>query len=877
MIQTVGHEILPGLSFCLEIPLVRRQTKGLAKYSNLDYPHRDNQQYKLDLSISKNCNKEETDNEDNDDDCNDEVEDLYQLLLECKIRFPTVNAVCSGAILSNYQRLRVEAICKRLDLHPLAPLWGLSQRWLVRQMCALDSYKVDIKDDVKKEDQPAIDAVIVKVAALGLTRDMIGKSIFSLRPRLEELARTSGVGECGEGGEYETIALNCNKVLFPNFKLVIDKMEIISSGSGSFYSKIHMWHIERKLMLEKNSISDDTFSNLSSTIPIPSHSELRDCVIWSTKTHNSPHDLLLMSSESYKDKHKELYTLTNERGKNDNLSFSSSSMRSSNIFTISVSSSTCSLSLHQPINAAFECLEKAKHILLNHGLTLNDVCNCHVYLQNMDDFESVNIAFKQFFTMNQFPPSRSAIEVKQKQSKSIKTVSPLIKIDFTALRGGSTACINGIRSIRSTLFVASRSGWAPECIGPYCQANLLLNKIVLAAGQIGLDPSTMTLITYKNIVRDWENDQKGNETLKYDIKLESVAQCIQALRNISRVLASCSSSLPQSLFILVYIPIHTLEANEEVNDTSMPCTFLTSESILNVVESWASGRLQRERKDEVNQYEDDNDDNDETFNTDAEPMLMEKTFGLRHIVSVEESQVDKYPLLSSAYEPPSYHYDSSTTSKIVSKKEISFISPPVVLIHVSKLPRNALIEIEAISVTDSDKISRHVLSVPVLETLSQIVRTDCVLYLVSDVTSAMTITVADTLSEIKNTSPISLIIDNVNVQLATSLALALTACFQYSGSGVTRLLRLFLARSCMTEGITNEFKEEESFVDLLFNFIIKELVKDDILSIEEARTYLPAVTLSEVDSVQISNECAIESSSIKVYTRGVTAVLTEFK
>ena len=862
MIQTVGHEILPGLSFCLEIPLIRRQTKGLAKYSNLDYPHRDNQQY----------------NDDNHEEEDDEVEDLFQLLLECKIRFPTVNAVCSGAILSNYQRLRVEAICKRLDLHPLAPLWGLSQRWLVRQMCALNTHKGDVEDDEKKEYQPAIDAVIVKVAALGLTRDMIGKSIFSLRHRLEELARTSGVGECGEGGEYETIALNCNKVLFPNFKLVIDKMEIISSGSGSFYSKIHMWHIERKSNLEKNTMSDDTVSNFTSTLPIPSHSELSDCVIWSTKTHNSPHDLLLVSSELYKDTQKEeLYTLTKERGKDD-LSFSSSSMGSSNIFTVSVSSSTCSLSLHQPMNAAFECLEKAKHILLNHGLTLSDVCNCHVYLQNMDDFESVNVAFKQFFTTDQFPPSRSAIEVKQKLSRSIKAMSPFITIDFIALRGGSIACKNGIRSIRSTLFVSSRSGWAPQCIGPYCQANLLFNKIVLAAGQIGLDPSTMTLVTYKNIVHDGEDDQEGNKTIKFDIKSESVAQCIQALRNISRVLASCSSSLPQSLFILVYIPIHTLEVKEEVNDTSTQGTFLTSASILNVVESWASGRLQREIKEEGNHYDDDTDDTDEKFNTDAEPMLMEKTFGLRHIVSVEESQVDKYPLLSSAYEPPSYKNNTSTTSRILSKKETEFISPPVVLIHVSKLPRNALIEIEAVSVTDSVKISRHVLSLPVLETLNHIVRTDCVLYLVSDITSAMTITVADTLSEVKDTSPTSLIVDNINVQLATSLALALTACFQYSGSGVTRLLRLFLARSCMTEDSTNEFKEEESFVNLLFNFITKELVKDDILSVEEARTYLPAVTLIEVDSVQISKECEKESSTlIQVYTRGVTAVLTEFK
>ena len=131
-------------------------------------------------------------------------------------------------------------------------------------------------------------------------------------------------------------------------------------------------------------------------------------------------------------------------------------------------------------------------------------------------------------------------------------------------------------------------------------------------------------------------------------------------------------------------------------------------------------------------------------------------------------------------------------------------------------------------------------------------------------------------------SPTSVIIDNIGVQLAFSLASALTACIQYSGSGVTRILRLFLAiSSSMTESTINELKEGESFVDILFNFIIKDLMKDGILTKEEARTYLPTVTLSEVDSVQISKECASELKTaetlVQVYTRGVTAVLTEFK
>ena len=41
----------------------------------------------------------------------DEVEDLFELLSEVKAKHPDVQAVASGAIFSNYQRLRVENCC----------------------------------------------------------------------------------------------------------------------------------------------------------------------------------------------------------------------------------------------------------------------------------------------------------------------------------------------------------------------------------------------------------------------------------------------------------------------------------------------------------------------------------------------------------------------------------------------------------------------------------------------------------------------------------------------------------------------------------------------------------------------------------------------
>lgn len=64
----------------------------------------------------------------------DEVEDMFLLLNEVKQRIPSVGAVSSGAIASDYQRLRVESVCSRLGLVSLAYLWKQDQSLLLHDM-----------------------------------------------------------------------------------------------------------------------------------------------------------------------------------------------------------------------------------------------------------------------------------------------------------------------------------------------------------------------------------------------------------------------------------------------------------------------------------------------------------------------------------------------------------------------------------------------------------------------------------------------------------------------------------------------------------------------------------------------------------------------
>ncbi|EDS31019.1 ATP-binding domain protein 4 [Culex quinquefasciatus] len=81
MYQTVGHQGIEKLAQAMELPLYRKITRG--------------------NSINTKGSYEPTED--------DEVEDLYELLAQVKEE-QNVEAVAVGAILSDYQRVRVENV-----------------------------------------------------------------------------------------------------------------------------------------------------------------------------------------------------------------------------------------------------------------------------------------------------------------------------------------------------------------------------------------------------------------------------------------------------------------------------------------------------------------------------------------------------------------------------------------------------------------------------------------------------------------------------------------------------------------------------------------------------------------------------------------------
>lgn len=81
MYQSVGHEAIQLISETLELPLFRTYTHGNSYRRGKTYTPTDN----------------------------DEVEDLYSLLCDVQKQIP-IEAVSVGAILSDYQRVRVENV-----------------------------------------------------------------------------------------------------------------------------------------------------------------------------------------------------------------------------------------------------------------------------------------------------------------------------------------------------------------------------------------------------------------------------------------------------------------------------------------------------------------------------------------------------------------------------------------------------------------------------------------------------------------------------------------------------------------------------------------------------------------------------------------------
>lgn len=94
------------------------------------------------------------DNEEGKEKSNDEIEQLFDLLQKCKQKYD-FDAVSVGAILSSYQRNRVEACCSRLGLKVLSYLWQRNQKELMKEMCLVSKQPLLENEEENDDDESA--------------------------------------------------------------------------------------------------------------------------------------------------------------------------------------------------------------------------------------------------------------------------------------------------------------------------------------------------------------------------------------------------------------------------------------------------------------------------------------------------------------------------------------------------------------------------------------------------------------------------------------------------------------------------------------------------------------------------------------------------
>eukprot|EP01107_Rhizomastix_libera_P004608 TRINITY_DN1765_c3_g1_i2.p1 TRINITY_DN1765_c3_g1~~TRINITY_DN1765_c3_g1_i2.p1 ORF type:complete len:253 (+),score=22.74 TRINITY_DN1765_c3_g1_i2:278-1036(+) len=210
----------------------------------------------------------------------DEVEDLYAALKDAKEAYPDAVAVSSGAIMSTYQKNRVDNVCARLGLASVAPLWQRDQHELFREMIlGLPAQPSTIHTENEEDDDTgvllpgerravavpgdvlaasrapcaagAVDALVIKVAAAGLDGRHLGKRLREIAPDLFTLHQRYGLHLCGEGGEYETLVLDA-----PIYtkRIVLDETEVVVHSDDAFapvsYLIVKRFHLEEKLTTE---------------------------------------------------------------------------------------------------------------------------------------------------------------------------------------------------------------------------------------------------------------------------------------------------------------------------------------------------------------------------------------------------------------------------------------------------------------------------------------------------------------------------------------------------------------------------------------------------------------------------------------------------
>lgn len=138
-----------------------------------------------------------------------ELKDLENLIATVKGK---VDGIVTGALYSNYQKERIDAIAKKLGMKSEAPMWNIN----------LEKYW-----DLLLENK--FEVIITAVAAEGLDESWLGRKIDRKAVKeLIEISKKNKINIAGEGGEFETFVLDC-----PLFSKKIEIVEAHKEWKGN--------------------------------------------------------------------------------------------------------------------------------------------------------------------------------------------------------------------------------------------------------------------------------------------------------------------------------------------------------------------------------------------------------------------------------------------------------------------------------------------------------------------------------------------------------------------------------------------------------------------------------------------------------------------
>lgn len=419
MYQSVGFEAIDYIASAMELPLYKIETKGESKERGKVYVPTDE----------------------------DEVEDLYKLLKQVMDDIE-IDAVSCGAILSDYQRVRVENVCSRLGLVSLAYLWQRKQEELLEEM-------------IKCE----IDAVLIKVATLGLDPQRhLRRSIRLLEPHLKAMHDKYGLNVCGEGGEYESLTLDCplytSRIIIEESEIVMDSKDAIAPVG---YLKLN------KLNLEKKLPQLDLTGRLSGL-------QIKDSDGYVT----DPGEDAVAETETAEE------SISDGNGKetfdNEEINQTENTSRSGDGW-LWIGGIT-GVSDNNPEEAFTKAMDKLKCSLEANNHNLEDLCGISMYVADMSQYAELNKLYCE--TLNHVnPPTRACVQV------PLPKHCPVI-LEAISWKSPNASGDNKIEKM--TMHVQSISHWCPANIGPYSQA-AKIGDLIHLAGQISMVPGSMLMVS----------------------------------------------------------------------------------------------------------------------------------------------------------------------------------------------------------------------------------------------------------------------------------------------------------------------------------------------------------------------------------------------